>query len=80
MAQPGTKSPPTKFAKSGADTKLSYSPGAKHVKCVSIGITEAADIRKAPTSRIYTKDYSKVGRAKDDTDTVTVALGNPFRL
>jgi hypothetical protein len=42
---------------------------------------DVADINKAPTSRIYTRDYTKVGRDAEDVDLVSAALGKPaFRL
>jgi hypothetical protein len=53
--------------------------GAKTVKCVELrNLSQPADIGKAPPSRIYTKDYSKV-QEKDDSDGVTQYLGNPLR-
>jgi hypothetical protein len=59
-------------------TKLPCSPGCKCIKCVDIRFNGGiADINKAPTSRVYTRDYTKVGRDKEDTDLVTAALG-PF--
>lgn len=59
-------------------TKLPCSPGCKCIKCVDIRFNGGvADINKAPTSRVYTRDYTKVGRDKEDVDLVTAALG-PF--
>lgn len=90
MAEPGTKSPPCCFPKTndadGDDdgTRLRLSPGNKQIKCaddLSFRRGDVADINKAPTSRIYTRDYTKVGRDKEDTDLVTAALGSPaFRI
>lgn len=80
MAQPGTKSPPNEFPKSAGQTKLPYADECKCIKEKMLEITEVSDIGSAPTSRVYTKDYKKVGRSPDDTDTVSPALGNPFRL
>ena len=64
-------------------TKLTQSKGSKLVKEVYHSFTrgDVADINKAPTSRVYTRDYSKVGREEDDVDLVSAALGKPaFRL
>lgn len=52
--------------------------GNKQVKCVYTPRGTPADIGKAPPSRIYTKDYSKV-QEKDSSDNVTAYLGNPLR-
>lgn len=68
---------------SDGHTKLPCSPGCKCIKCVEIRFTngDVADINKAPTSRVYTRDYSKVGREEDDVDLVSAALGKPvFRI
>jgi hypothetical protein len=65
----------------GADghTKLPCSPGCKCVKCEDIRFNGGiADINKAPTSRAYTRDYSKVGREEDDVDLLSAALGKPI--
>jgi hypothetical protein len=80
MALPGTKSPSRTPAKSGAGTKLSCAPGCKTIKEESLRFDQAADINKAPPSRIYTRDYAKQGRTAGDDDLVTAALGNPFRI
>lgn len=66
--------------KTGAETKLPLAEGDKQVKVESLDFTrgEAADIGSAPTSRVYTRDYSKVGRSKGDTDLVRPATGNPL--
>lgn len=62
------------------------SPGSKQLKCEHLqSIKQPASIQKfpgnksAPTSRIYTKDYSKVTPEKDDSDMVSPFLGNPLR-
>lgn len=53
--------------------------GNKQVKCVELpAMNGTADIGKAPPTRIYTKDYSKV-QEKDDSDNVSPFLGNPLR-
>lgn len=53
--------------------------GAKTIKSVELNsMGQAADISKAPPSRVYTRDYSKV-QERDDKDTVTEYLGNPLR-
>lgn len=80
MALPGVKVPPSRAPKAtGADpgTRLTQSTGTKLVK-EDYNPYSAADIGKAPPSRVYTRDYTKVGRAKGDVDLVTVALGNPL--
>lgn len=82
MSQPGTKSPPSRAPKAtGADpgTRLPQSAGSKLVK-EDYSRYSAPDINKAPPSRVYTRDYSKIGRAPGDVDLVTVALGNPLGL
>ena len=63
-------------------TKLPCSPGCKCMKCDYLRFNGGvADISTAPTSRVYTRDYTKVGRDKEDVDLVTAALGNPvFRI
>jgi hypothetical protein len=59
-------------------TRLRLSPGAKRIQTDDLRFNGGiADINKAPTSRVYTRDYTKVGRDKEDTDLVTAALG-PF--
>ena len=63
----------------GEPPDRTLSPGAKTIKSVELlRMGQAADIGKAPPSRIYTKDYSKV-QEKDDSDTVSPYLGNPLR-
>jgi hypothetical protein len=55
------------------------SKDSKQVKAVFLNtLGQAADIAKAPVSRVYTKDYGKV-QEKGDTDGVTPYLGNPLR-
>ncbi len=63
-------------------TKMTCSPGCKCIKCQDIRFNGGvADISKAPTSRVYTRDYTKVGRDPEDTDLLTGALGSPiFRI
>jgi hypothetical protein len=84
MSYPGTKSPPTRFPKdSDADTKLPQAEGSKFIKEVNLDFVrgDVADIGTTPTSRVYTRDYKKVGRSPDDQDLVTDALGkSPFRI
>lgn len=70
-------------------TRAPQTEGTKQIKCdCHITMGQPADIGKsafesarkvAPPSRIYDRDYSKVGREKDETDYVTEALGNPLR-
>lgn len=83
MAKPGVQSPPTHFEKSSdGGTKLSLK-GSKQKTVERIDFThgQVAQVGPAPTSRVYTRDYSKVGREEDDQDLVTSVLGrDPFRL
>jgi hypothetical protein len=60
--------------------------GSKQIKCERLqSIGSAASIGKdagnksAATSRVYTKDYSKVAPEKGDSDQVSPFLGNPLR-
>lgn len=77
----GTKSPPVRFPKNGAESKTKASAGAKSVKEQMLSIGEPADIGPAPAHRrLYMRDYSKVRPSSDDTDLVTGALGNPLKL
>jgi len=79
MALPGTKSPPCCFPKA-ADGESQLGDGCKQIKYENLRFDGGIlDIGTAPTSRVYTKDYRKIGRDVDDTDTVTEALGNPLR-
>lgn len=56
---------------------MSQSKGTKVIK-ESLNSYSAADISKAPPSRVYTRDYSKSGRAPGDIDLITAVLGNPL--
>lgn len=84
MSQPGTKSPRNEFPKDNdGDTKLTYSPGSKCEKEEKLDFVrgEVSSIGSAPTSRVYTRDYSKGQGSPGDSDLITDALGrNPFRL
>lgn len=87
---PGTKPPRREFPKTndhdGDDdgTRLRQSPGTKCIKCdddLSFTRGDVSDVGKAPTSRVYTRDYKKVGREPDDVDLVSPALGKAvFRI
>jgi hypothetical protein len=79
MALPGVRVPPSHVPKDGCCTKLPM-PGAKTIDCDQLQFGQASDIGPAPTSRVYTRDYKKVGREPDDKDLITEALGNPLRL
>ncbi|MGA3250356.1 MAG: hypothetical protein ABSD12_19745 [Paraburkholderia sp.] len=60
-------------------TLMEQSKGSKQIKVdFSLGM-RAVDINDAPPSRIYTKNYDKVRKDKDDPDTVGPYLGNPLR-
>ena len=80
MSLPGTKVPPSEFSKNGQDSKLKLVSGAKPLKENKLQIGQPADISVAPPSRVYTRDYSKVGRSLDDRDEVSAVLGNPLGL
>jgi len=67
-------------SKPGAHTAQAQSEGSKQLKIEHLSsISTPADIGKAPPSRIYTRDYSKVGPEKGDDDLVGPVLGNPLR-
>ena len=81
MAYPGTKVPPSRVPKlTGLDpgSAVKQSAGSKMVDENYMRMGQASTIGPAPTSRVYTRDYSKVGREPDDVDLVTGALGNPL--
>lgn len=61
-----------------AHTHAPQTAGSKQVKIVHADRSAPVDIHKAPVSRVYTKDYSKV-QEQGDSDKVTVYLGNPLR-
>lgn len=61
-----------------AHTLNAQTAGSKRVKIVHAERSAPVDIHKAPVSRIYTKDYSKV-QEQGDSDQVTPYLGNPLR-
>jgi hypothetical protein len=65
----------------GADghTEMEQSAGSKQIKADFSRGAVAVDIADAPPSRIYTKNYDKVRKDKDDPDTVGPYLGNPLR-
>lgn len=72
----------------GADeqTYPEQSKGSKQIKCehlphmgVAASIAKDDGNKSAPTSRVYTKDYSKVTPEKGDSDQVSPYLGNPLR-
>lgn len=73
-------SPPNRLPKKGADSKRADSAGSKCIKEQSLQFGRPSDIGSAPPNRIYTRDYTKVGRSKGDVDLVTAALGNPLGL
>lgn len=88
MAQPGVKSPPNLVPKqSNGCSKLPMAAGSKDVDCQHLDFLQgqpttvkSANGPVAPPDRIYTRDYSKVGRAPDPVDYITAALGrSPLR-
>jgi hypothetical protein len=70
------------YPKKGQDSKMAQSAHSKTIDEQKLDIHrgEAASIFKAPTSRVFTNDYQKVGRSPDDKDVTTPYLGNPLRL
>lgn len=90
MSQPGTKSPPTRFPKTGEyGTKLRQAAGSKQIECDHLDFTrgtvpelKSANGPTAPTSRAYSRDYSKRDPDGDQgVDTLSPFLGRPiFRL
>lgn len=80
MAYPGVKSPECHVMKSGTQSSMVEVLGAKSIKEQELRFGQPSDVGTAPTSRIYTRDYTKVGRSEGDTDLVTEALGDPLRL
>lgn len=89
MAYPGTKSPPNKIPKSSDGcTDLPQAEGSKHIHCEKLDFVrgDPAELKSAngptaPTSRQYTRDYSKNRPEPDDTDLITEALGrSPYRI
>lgn len=78
---PGVERPGCHFPKNAdGGTELPEAEGTKCIKDESLQFGRASDIGTAPTSRVFTRDYSKVGRSKGDTDLVSPALGNPLGL
>ena len=80
MSFHGVKSPECHVLKSGTQSSLKEVDGAKSIKEQELRFGQPSDIGPAPTSRIYTRDYTKGGRSVGDIDLVTEALGNPLRL
>ena len=70
------------FPKRGQDTKKKQSEGSKRDTVEKLAIREglAYSKGKAPTNRVYTNDYQKVGRSPDDKDITSNYLGNPLKL
>lgn len=78
---PGMGSPPAVHNKAGQLSTERDSPDekAKSEEFLQFG-QPAREVGPAPTSRVYTRDYSKVGREPDDVDLITGVLGNPLGL
>lgn len=75
--------PSDKFSKgSNGLSKQKQSEGTKRDKqeLLNLANGQAASIGKAPTSRVYTNDYQKVGKSPDNKDITSVYLGNPLKL
>lgn len=67
------------YPKDGCCTKESQSAGSKVVKSQHLAPGQAADIGPAPTSRVYSRDYSKQDPDGDQRDdTLSPFLGNPL--
>lgn len=75
-----------RYAKKGVATSMEPSAGAKRIDvqvldAVANPVTTIAG--NAPTSRVYTRDYSKTTQpySPNNQDYVTAVLGkNPFRI
>lgn len=68
------------YPKDDCCTKMAQTSGSKTVKCVYLQPGQAADIGPAPTSRVYSRDYSKQDPDSDQGgDTLSEFLGNPLR-
>lgn len=80
-AAPGMGSPPARVPKKGNISAERDSPDekAKAEQFLQFG-QPASEVGPAPTSRLFTRDYSKVGREPDDVDLITSQLGNPLGL
>lgn len=77
---PGMGSPPGVHDKSGAQTTEKQSAHSKEVTSEMLQFGQPPHVGPAPTSRLYTRDYSKVGREPDDVDLISSQLGNPLGL
>jgi hypothetical protein len=90
MSQPGTKVPPSRFPKEADGcTKLPEAPGSKTVGEQRLDFVRGtvADLKSAngetaPSTRVYSRDYSKRDPDADQgDDTLSPFLGRPiFRL
>lgn len=65
------------YPKSGQQTQEEQTAGTKVLKAEHLQSGQAADLGVAPPARVYSRDYSKVAPATDDT--LTQFLGNPLR-
>lgn len=66
--------------KKGAHTSVGQTGGTKQVRAEFLRTGQAADIFKAPPSRLFTRDYCKVKDYDDkgNQDTVGPFVGNPL--
>ncbi|HXS14428.1 MAG TPA: hypothetical protein VN734_17145 [Acidobacteriaceae bacterium] len=90
MSNPGTKTPPSRFPKSGEyGTALPQAAGSKQLKCDHLDLLrgQVAELKSdngptAPATRVYSRDYSKTDPDGDQgDDTLSPFLGRPiFRL
>lgn len=80
MAPSGASTART-FDKKGQDSKKAQTAHSKHIQEQKLDtkMGDAVSFTKAPTSRVYTGDYQKVGRSPDDKDIASPYLGNPLR-
>jgi len=67
------------YPKRGQESQQEQSPGSKLIKDEMLRLGQAATIGEAPTSRVYSRDYSKRDPDADqDKDTLSEFLGNPL--
>lgn len=65
------------YPKNGQLTQEEQTAGTKGLKCEHLQNGQAADLGVAPPARVYSRDYSKVAPATDDT--LSPFLGDPLR-
>lgn len=72
----GMGSPTGSVPKSGAESKMKDSANTKGETSEMLQMNQpASQVGPAPTSRVFTNDYSKKGRAPGDRDELSSILG-----